>query len=233
MINLLPPDLKQEYRFARMNTHLRHWIIGALCGLAGLAALAVFGVLYINHNISSYQTTIAANKSSLEAQRASEITAKTTAMSNNLSLMLKVLSKEVLWADLLNQIARVTPNNVSLTQLSISQTENAIDISAGSKTYASGTQLYTNLNDPANQLFSKADLNSVTCQTPSSGSGSSASGGVTLSPGSGGAYNSGSTSSSSTSSSGTGTNYPCNVSIRALLVQDSPFLFTSSKGTTK
>jgi len=220
VINLLPPDLKEEYRFARLNTHLRHWLIGSLAGLVGLIALAVFGFLYMNHTIDTYQTTIAQNNRSLQAQDVDTIDKQVKDLSSNLSLMLKVLSREVLWADLLKQLGTITPSNVVLTNLSISQTQNAISITAQSKDYDAGAQLFTNLNAADNQIFSKADLNSISCTSSTSTSGGSGS----LSSGiSGGSYNSGSGSTSTST-------YPCNVSIRALFVQNSPFLFTNSKG---
>ena len=37
MINLLPPDLKQAYRAARVNRHLVRWILVCVTGILGAA----------------------------------------------------------------------------------------------------------------------------------------------------------------------------------------------------
>jgi hypothetical protein len=86
-----------------------------------------------------------------------------TTISNNLKLVVQVLSKEILFSDLLKQLGTVTPSNVILTDLSISQTQGAIDITALTTNYAAATQLQVNLADPKNQIFSKADIVGINC----------------------------------------------------------------------
>lgn len=205
MINLLPPAVKEDYRYARRNRRLLHWVFGALAGLIGLAALTSFGFLYMNHSISTYTTTIASDNASLAQQNVTTVENQVQDISNNLKLVVQVLSHEIVFTDLLKQLATVTPPNVILTGLSISQTENAIDITAQSTNYSAGTQLQANLADPTNQIFSSADLVSITCTTKNSGSGSAP----------------------NTSSA-----YPCNVSIRALFAKNNPFLFINSKAAS-
>jgi|GEM_PF-262052 len=222
MINLLPPDLKAEYRYARLNLRLRNWAFGGLAGLVGLAALAAFGLLFLSHSADVYRDINANKATVLKSQHADTVAQQVNTLSGNLSLMVKVLSKQVLFADLLKQLGTVTPPDVVLTGLSISQGENALNITAQSKTYEAGTQLFTNLNTPDNRIFSKADLQGVSCN-PVTDSGSGALGSGLA----GGAYNSG----SGNTSSGSPTTYPCSVSIRALFVRDSPFLFINSQGT--
>ena len=79
--------------------------------------------------------------------------------------MVTVLSKEILFSKLLTQLGTITPPNVRLTDLTISQTESAIDITAQTANYESATQLQVNLTDPNNKIFSKADIVSITCSS--------------------------------------------------------------------
>jgi hypothetical protein len=86
-----------------------------------------------------------------------------TNISNNLKLMVTVLSKQVLFSEMLTQLGAITPSKVILTNLSISQTESAIDITAQAADYNAATQLHANLIDPNNKIFSKADIVSISC----------------------------------------------------------------------
>jgi len=192
MINLLPTELKSHYHFAHLNVSLRRWIVGALLGLVGLACLGVFGVLLLNHSINDYQTILDQSNRQLQSADAKSINQQTVDMADNLKLMTQVLSKEVVFSDLLKRLGAVTPRGVTLTGLSISQDDSAINLTAESDTYDAGAQLFTNLNNADNQIFSKADLVSISCPADKA---------------------------------------KCDVSVRALVAQDSPFLFINSKGT--
>ena len=168
MINLLPPELKDTYRYARRNRSLSHWITaGALC-LAGGVALAGGGYLYLNRSIASTTQQISLTTDQLKRQDQAGIQRQVTAISNNLKLATQVLSKEVLFSDLLKQLATVTPNNVILTNLAITQTQGGVDITAQTANYNAATQLQVNLADPKNQIFSKADIQNITCTGASS-----------------------------------------------------------------
>lgn len=90
-----------------------------------------------------------------------------TSVSNNLKLMVTVLSKEILFSKLLAQLGTITPQNVVLTDLSISQTESAIDITAQAANYNAAAQLQANLADKNNQIFSSADIVNITCASGS------------------------------------------------------------------
>lgn len=163
MINLLPPELKQGYKYARFNRHLMHWIVAFVIAIAGLAVITVSGMLFMQNSIDSYKTKIATEQSQLASQNLTGVEAQVATISNNLKLMVKVLSKEILFSKLLTRLGTITPSNVELTSLSISQSESAIDITAQSTDYNAATQLQANLTSPTNQIFSKADLVSVTC----------------------------------------------------------------------
>lgn len=163
MINLLPPEIKQDYRYARRNRHLLHWAAGFVAAIAGLAVIAAAGLFYLNNSADTYNQQIASTDGQLQSQNLAGVEKQVTDISNNLQLSVQVLSKEVLFSQLLSRLGSVTPPDVILTGLSISQTQGAIDITAQTKNYDAGTQLQANLADPANQIFSKADLVNISC----------------------------------------------------------------------
>lgn len=169
MINLLPPDVKENYRYARRNRILARWVTAAALCLVGGALLLGGGYLYLNQSIKTANQQIADTNQQLQSQHLTSIQKQVTTISNNLKLVVQVLSKEILFSELLKQLASVTPSNVILTNLAITQAQGSVDITAQTANYDAATQLQANLADPRNQIFSKADLVSISCSNTGSG----------------------------------------------------------------
>lgn len=163
MINLLPPETKATYRYAQRNRILLRWVTVCVFTLLGGALLAGGGYLYLNQSITTTNQQIADTNKQLEQQNLASVQKQVTSISNNLKLVVQVLSQEILFSKLLKQLASVTPSNAALTNLSITQTTGGIDITAQTADYNTATQLQINLADPKNQIFSKADIVSISC----------------------------------------------------------------------
>ncbi len=163
MINLLPSDLKQEYLYGRRNSSLRRWATAMLLGLVGACLVTFSGLFYMQRSIDTYANQVAAAEESLKEKKLSETKKEADEITKNLKLAIDVLSKEILFSELLKQIGTVTPANTTLTDLSISEVSGAIELTASAVDYTSATQLQVNLEDPANRIFSKADIQGITC----------------------------------------------------------------------
>lgn len=200
MINLLPPDLKQDYRYARRNRRLLFWTFAFAVAIGGVIILTGVGLLAMNNSVDNNKEEIAQLDTRLASEDLAGTQKQVTAISGNLKLMSNVLSKEILFSELLTRLGTITPPGVVLTNLSISQTAGAIgaiDITARSVDYGGAARLQANLADPNNQIFSKADTISISC--------------------------------ADAESTGIAAAYPCSVSIRALFAQDNPFLFINTQ----
>jgi Tfp pilus assembly protein PilN len=165
MINLLPTEVKQEYAYALRNTALRRWVVACALAIVGLGLIATYGLLTMQHSTTTYTKQVATAQSSLDKQNLAATETQVKDISSSFKLVVKVLSKEVLFSKLLKQIATVIPSNVILTNLNISQTAGAIDITAAAADYNTATQVQVNLADPNNKIFSKADIISIVCAT--------------------------------------------------------------------
>lgn len=165
MINLLPPELKERYTYGRRNVTLRRWAFAVAFGVAGVIVVTFGGLFWMQNSITSYKSQVASSEKTLQQEKLDETSKHAADISANIKLAVDVLSHEVLFSQLLTQIAKVTPPNTTLTDLVISQTQGAIEIKANSADYTSATQLQVNLQDPANKIFSKADIQSITCGT--------------------------------------------------------------------
>jgi hypothetical protein len=167
MINLLPPELKTGYTYARRNVYLRKWVTMFLVALLGLGAIATYGLLSLRQSSLSYQHRIASSEKILQREDYEATQKRVQEISSSFKLVVKVLSQEVLFSQLLKQIAVAIPPNANLTGLNISQTQGGIDITANAIDYRTATQVQVNLADPENKIFSKADIVSVTCNSKS------------------------------------------------------------------
>ena len=164
MINLLPPEVKSAYRFARRNVLLSHWVFACTVAMIGLAALGTGGLIYIHQTTQNYTVQVLSMQDGLKKQDQTGVQNQVKDITNSLKLAVQVLSKEMLFSQLLTHLATVTPANAVLTDLNLApSSQSAFDISALTTDYNTATQLQVNLADPANQLFSKADIVTITC----------------------------------------------------------------------
>jgi Tfp pilus assembly protein PilN len=206
MINLLPPDVKQSVAYARRNSVLLRWIAALLVSAVGIAIVAVFGLLYINKSIDDNQKQVAQMQEQLKVQKLEETQKRVEDISTSLKLVTQVLSKQVLFSQFIPQVGAAMPPNTILTNLSVTKLQGGIDLQAAATDYAAATQVQVNLKDPANKIFSNADIVNIQCVTPSAENSSGSTGG-------------------NAAGSSVSSKYPCTVSIRAQFAANNPFLF--------
>ena len=163
MINLLPPAIKDSYRYARRNVLLRRWVISVVIAFVGLGVIATFGLLTLHQSTNHYNNDIAVTQALFKKEQFAQTQTKVQDISNSFKLVVKVLSQEVLFSQLLKQVAATIPTSANLTGLNINQTQGALDISAIATDYNTATQVQVNLADPTNKILSKADIISITC----------------------------------------------------------------------
>lgn len=163
MINLLPPDIKSGYRYARSNVLLRQWVIIFVVALVGLGAIATFGLLTIHQSSRSYEKQIAASDALFQKENYTAVQKRVEDISGSFKLVVNVLGQEILFSQLIKQIATTIPPKANLTGLNINQAQSAIDITANAVDYNTATQVQVNLADPNNKIFSKADIVNVSC----------------------------------------------------------------------
>jgi len=173
VINLLPPQTKMDYTYGRRNRHLLHWLLALLMGLLLAILLTSFGVLYMFKIEKNYQSQVDEAKTHLEKQNYAGVEKEVKEVSSNIQLAVQVLSKQVVFSELLNRLGEIMPRDTALSSINIIQTQGALDMTAKAKNYEAGTQIQVNLTDPENKIFTKVDIVSITC-TPNNASTASA-----------------------------------------------------------
>ena len=163
MINLIPTGLKDSVGYARRNTRLFNWVLALVGFMGGILIIVALGLFYMDRSINNLSTRLDRTKSELKAQNLEDTQTKVDEISGSLKLVVQVLSREVLFSELIKQIGSVIPTNAALTDLEISKVEGAIDLSAVAADYNTATQVQVNLADPGNKIFDQADIVNISC----------------------------------------------------------------------
>ena len=164
MINLLPPDAKQSLSYARKNTLLLKWMVALAVAIVGVFVIILFGQIYIAQATNRLESEIAQSEENLRERNIDEVQSRVSEISNSLNLVVDVLSEQILFSDLIRSVGSVIPEGAVLTGLTINQIEGGIDLSADATDYDTATQVQVNLEDPTNEIFTKADIINVRCE---------------------------------------------------------------------
>lgn len=163
MINLMPPESRQEIKFARKNTQLRKWLTFTTIGLIGIVVIIISGIWFIQQSTETQQKQVNTAREQLKNQKLEETQARVSGISDSVKLVADVLSRQVLFSELLRQIGSVMPSGTNLESLNIGAIEGGLDLSARAVDYQSATQVQVNLANPENKIFEKADIINISC----------------------------------------------------------------------
>lgn len=167
MINLLPPDSKSTLVYARRNTQLIRFVIGAAIGAFGILLVTGAGLLYLNQEVKSYKKSISQAETKLTQQKEKQVIAEVKGISDSLNLVVDVLGQEILFSQLVQEIGSVMPAGTVLQDLSLSnELTGALTLQAGAVSSTAASRVQANLRDPANKIFAAADMESIECAQP-------------------------------------------------------------------
>lgn len=167
MINLLPPAYRQTLRSRHQQRLVRAWLVVLWLSTAALALILVGSWVYINKQSNDLKQSIASTNQELAAQNITKVQKDAKTLTNNIKTINQVLSREIRFSDLIQDIGKVMPSGTVLNSLTLGQATGALDLSASAKNYATAAQIAVNLSDPANMIFNKVDINSISCSSAS------------------------------------------------------------------
>jgi Tfp pilus assembly protein PilN len=165
MINLLPPDIKESFAYARKNTLMLKWATALGVAVVGVFVIIFFGQVYISQAIDRLEEDIAQSEQNLQDQNIEEVEARVQEISNSLNLVVDVLSEQILFSSLIRDVGSVIPEGAVLRNLTINELDGGINLSADTTDYETATQVQVNLEDPSNEIFTQADILNIRCQS--------------------------------------------------------------------
>lgn len=163
MINLAPNNYKDSLKYARRNAVLLQWTMGLLIILVITMITLFIGQAYLKSESNRYAKLNDNLSQELKDKNLDETLKSIENISGNLKLIVQVLSKQILFSELIKQVGAVMPENTVLSDIEIGKMEGGIDLAATAKDHTTATQVQVNLADPANKLFEKVDIVSITC----------------------------------------------------------------------
>lgn len=167
MINLLAPASNSELRYRHYNSLLKRWLIMSTIATGGLILIVVMGWLYITSQNQTLSSSITVTKQQLQAQDLNGVQKQAKALTGNIKIINQVLSREIRFSDLIQEIGAVMPSGAILSGLTLSKVDGAIDLSTNSKDYTSAAQIAINLGDVNNNIFQKVDIVNINCSSAS------------------------------------------------------------------
>lgn len=165
MINLLPPEIKENIMFARRNTHLRMWAFGLFASALLVVGMVGAGQMYLQQSIKTLTAQVEQGKVELKTEKLNETQEEVQELTDSLKLVTQVLQREILFSKLLVQIGGALPSGSILTSLSIDKVQGGLELQADAVNYQTGSQVQVNLQDPENKIFEKADILNIQCDT--------------------------------------------------------------------
>ncbi len=166
MINLMPPDKKQVIWYSRRNSILVKWSLGIAAAGLGIVIVAVGGILFLKQENKKYEDSISLTKVELTSQKEEETLKRAGEIKGSLQLAVDVLSKEILFSEVLVRIGQIIPQGTVLKNLELTnELQGGLDLTIGALTYESGATAQLNLANPDNGIFDKVDIGTVSCNS--------------------------------------------------------------------
>lgn len=167
MINLLPPQHKQDIRAARANSLLIRYNFLLLAALAFLMLAIGIVYVYLTSTKANAEVTIKDNQAKVANFASIEEQAQT--FRNNLSVAKLILDKEVNYTKVILSVAKVLPAGTILTSLSLDASSfgTQTTLAAQAKSYEQAIALKDALTNSG--LFSDVHFQSIVTSEGSSG----------------------------------------------------------------
>lgn len=121
MINILPPEIKQQLSYARRNTKLLRQLLVSFAVATLLAGLMWLSFWYVNKQTLDYQAALGHRQADREAYKDVELKVQT--MQSNLGLIEKLLNEKTKYSALLDDLAATLPSGSYINHLSLTGNE--------------------------------------------------------------------------------------------------------------
>lgn len=165
MINLLPPDLKEQIKYAKFNRTVVRYVKLTIAVAVVLGGILAGSFYYLNLESAAAQNNVASKQATI-AQYKVTILPKATDASNRLNAIAYAQTAQTHFSKVLNDLSLVMPQGVSMNTIAL--TGNA----AASVTITVDSQTYDEILALRNALITSprvasCDINSITAMSPS------------------------------------------------------------------
>jgi Tfp pilus assembly protein PilN len=163
MINLLPPENRQEIIYGRKNKALVGWIIAMLLVLVGVIAITVVGQFYIKSNVNNLNKTIQTTQQRIKDQNLESRQAEISQFANNLNTVNSLLADQLLFSKIITNLGEILPSGVTVQNIDFTSTDSTLKLQLIGSDEKAVTQGFVNISSAPNSLITAADLENVDC----------------------------------------------------------------------
>lgn len=166
MISLLPNDLREAIRFAKLNTAMVQYGIISIVVVVLVAGVMLFGFNIASDDEQALRDSIAQKEIDLKSLVQTEQDA--ASLADQIDTVGKLLEREVRFSDVLQEIGSILPKGSVLTSLRLANDiEEPLQVSAKVEDKETAAILRQNIED--SERFSSADIESITINLDSNG----------------------------------------------------------------
>ena len=156
MINLLPPQAKENIRFARLNVTMIEYAVLVLVTTVGLISILFYGQSLASHEESLLSNLVNDKRSNL-SQYDSEL-AKAKELDKRIDTISALLGLETNFSKLLPAIGGIVPQGTVINGLELdTEDSNSLTIN-GESTSQTGPSIFRENLAKSDKLFSRADI---------------------------------------------------------------------------
>jgi Tfp pilus assembly protein PilN len=165
MINLLPPDLKEQIKFAKMNRMALRYLRVVIAVVAVLGAIFAGSLYLVNQQTSGVATNVADSQQTIDSLNSSVIP-KAQDASNRLAAIQYVQSTQTHFSKVISDLASVLPEGVTIDSLTLDgNTKLPVTMSLTANTYDEALAVRNDLATSSRIAY--VDLESIAGQTAS------------------------------------------------------------------
>ena len=117
MINVLPPELKQQVKYSKRNIILLRHLLLTLSASALIAAIIFLSLWYSSRQITSLQTSLQERQQERESYKDTET--KVQALQSSLNLIDKLLTERTEYSAVLGDLAAVLPTGSYISSMTL------------------------------------------------------------------------------------------------------------------
>jgi hypothetical protein len=157
MINLAPPEIREQIKYGRLNVLVLKYLLGLGSVAIIVAGVVMLGLLLTGNRTHDLEDKLAYNNSRYEEY--GDTLSDAELLSGDIDTIKALLDREFKFSEVLEKISALIPTGASLDNITLSNKEDTLQLSTSLETQELATVFQKNMAESG--LFSVTDIQSV------------------------------------------------------------------------
>lgn len=164
MINLTPPEIKEQIKYGRYNVLILRYLVGLAVVTAVVAGIIYLGLILTGNRKTDLQVKLTVSTTEFAEYQDTLVEAET--LSDTITTIKALLDREFKFSEVLDKIADLIPKGATLDSISLSNEDEGLQLSTTIESQELAAVFQKNLSE--SDLFTNVDIISVTANTRNS-----------------------------------------------------------------